>query len=300
MADVPILLLGYNRPDYLADRLQELRKIAPPLIYISIDGSTDALAEEITETLNTNLKNWPSASRVEIWRHKENLGLTGHIPGAISRVLQENLKVIIVEDDISLSPNFYINMMRGFETLASNNIQGTVGAFSPLKLPRNLEFLNRWRTTHYFSCWGWGVSREIWLKYEVDLRKEDIDDSLSKSHTWKNLSLAQQTVWRKRFQKIVSHPRDTWDVQAQYMSFKYDFVNILPISRFIDNVGFSDNRSVHTVGKKPRWFQSGGYSNAKINRSSITPLSKFVTTFIDSNTFIGDSRFFQWWNNKKL
>ena len=74
-------------------------------------------------------------------------------------------------------------MMNGFETLASSNFQGTVGAFSPLKLPRNLEFLNSWRKTHYFSCWGWGVSREIWLKYEVDLRKEDLDNSLSKSHT---------------------------------------------------------------------------------------------------------------------
>jgi hypothetical protein len=235
MADVPILLLGYNRPDYLANRLQELRKIAPPLIYISIDGSNDALADEITETLSTNMKNWPSASRVNIWRHKDNLGLTGHIPGAITKVLEENLKVIIVEDDISLSPNFYINMVNGFKTLESNNFQGTVGAFSPIKLPKSLEFLNRWRRTHYFSCWGWGVSQEIWLKYEVDLRKEDIDTSLSKSHTWKNLSLAQQTVWRKRFQKIVSHPLDTWDVQAQYMSFKYDFINILPISRFIDN-----------------------------------------------------------------
>lgn len=298
MADVPILLLGYNRPDYLADRLQELRKIAPPLIYISIDGSNDALADQISETLSTNLRDWPSTSRVEIWRHKDNLGLTGHIPGAISRVLEENLKVIIVEDDISLAPNFYINMMNGFEVLASNNIQGTVGAFSPLKLPRNLEFLNRWRKTHYFSCWRWGVSREIWLKYEVDLRKEDIDTSLSKSHTWKNLSLAQQIVWRKRFQKIVSHPLDTWDVQAQYMSFKYDFINILPISRFIDNVGFSDNRSVHTIGKKPRWFLSGGYSTSRIHTNSISRFSRPLTKLIDSNTFVGDSKLFQWWMSK--
>jgi hypothetical protein len=297
---VPILLLGYNRPDYLVDRLQELRKIAPPLIYISIDGSNDVLTDEITEALSTNLKNWPSDSRVEIWRNKDNLGLTKHVPRAITRVLREHLKVIIVEDDISLSPNFYINMIKGFETLASNDIKGTVGAFSPLKLPRNLESLNRWRTTHYFSCWGWGVSREIWRKYKVDLRNEDIDTSLAKSQTYKNLTTAQQTVWRERFQKIVLHPFDTWDVQVQYMSFKYDFTNILPVSRFIDNVGFSDNRSVHTKGKKPRWFQSGGYSNAIINLSSVSPISKILTTFIDSNTFIGDSKLFQWWNIRKL
>jgi hypothetical protein len=298
MADVPILLLGYNRPDYLADRLQELRKIAPPLIYISIDGSTDALADEITETLNTYLKNWPSASRVEIWRHKDNLGLTGHIPGAISRVLQENLKVIIVEDDISLSPNFYVNMINGFETLASNNIQGTVGAFSPLRLPRKLERLNRWRKTPYFSCWGWGVSREIWEKYEVDLRKENIELSLSKSKTWNHLSRTQKNVWMRRFEKLVLYPLDTWDVQVQYMSFKKDFVNILPISRFIDNIGFSDDRSAHTKGKKPQWIRNGGYSMNTIKTNSISFLSKPLVFLVDSNTVVGDSKFFQWWSNR--
>ncbi len=57
MKDVPILLVGYNRPDFLSKRIQELRKISPPFIYIAIDVSNEVLAAEITETLSKNLQN---------------------------------------------------------------------------------------------------------------------------------------------------------------------------------------------------------------------------------------------------
>ena len=298
MSEIPILLLGYNRPDYLAVRLEELRKISPPLIYISIDGSYKELSQQITEILEQKLQDWPGSSHVVVWRHDANIGLTHHVTSAISRALEANEKIIIVEDDISMAPNFYRNMVKGFEVLEKRKRLGTVGAFSPIHLPIKLQNLNHWRRTQYFSCWGWGVTREAWKYYEVDLRKENIDLSLSLSATWKKLSLTQKRVWRQRFEKLVMYPLDTWDVQAQYMSFKYDFENILPVSRFVDNVGFLDDRSVHTKGSKPRWFQGGGFSSNEIKTESISFISNFLESLFDSNTFAGDSKFFQWWKNK--
>ena len=233
-----------------------------------------------------------------LWRQSENFGLTRHVTSAIGRVLKEHPNVIVVEDDISLSPSFYTNMINGFQVLKEHKVRGTVGAFSPLRLPRKLERLNRWRKTPYFSCWGWGVSREIWEKYQVDLRKENIELSLSKSKIWNGLSRTQRNVWMRRFEKIVLYPLDTWDVQVQYMSFKYDLVSILPISRFIDNVGFSDERGAHTKGNKPRWIRAGGYSTKTIKNNTISIFSKPIVSLIDSNTFVGDTKFFQWWSNR--
>ena len=117
MNDVPVLLLGYNRPDFLADRIQELRKIAPPLVYISVDGSNDFIEGQMDHELFLKLQDWPKKSSVVTWRHKENLGLTRHVTSAIGRVLQEHPNVIVVEDDISLSPSFYANMINGFQVL---------------------------------------------------------------------------------------------------------------------------------------------------------------------------------------
>ena len=298
MDDVPILLLGYNRPEFLAQRIQELRKIAPPLIYISIDGSNELTEIEINRQLSLNLEDWPIGSSIVLWRQSENFGLTRHVTSAIGRVLKEHPNVIVVEDDISLSPSFYTNMIRGFRVLKENSVRGTVGAFSPIKLPKKLERLNRWRKTPYFSCWGWGISREIWEKYQVDLRKENIELSLSKSKIWNGLSRTQRNVWMRRFEKIVLYPLDTWDVQVQYMSFKYDLVSILPISRFIDNVGFSDERGAHTKGNKPRWIRAGGYSTEIIKSKTISIFSKPIVLLIDSNTFVGDTKFFQWWSKR--
>ncbi len=89
MDDVPILLLGYNRPEFLAQRIQELRTIAPPLIYISIDGSNDLTEIQINRQLSLNLEDWPIGSSIVLWRQSENLGLTLHVTSAIERVLKE-------------------------------------------------------------------------------------------------------------------------------------------------------------------------------------------------------------------
>ena len=36
--DIPILVLGYNRPEHIKKLILSLRKVRPKIIYISLDG----------------------------------------------------------------------------------------------------------------------------------------------------------------------------------------------------------------------------------------------------------------------
>jgi hypothetical protein len=92
----------------------------------------------------------------------ENLGLARHVTSAISNVLKYYDRVIVVEDDIKLSSNFYKNMVQAFRCMQVNQIEGTIGAFSPILLSSIFAKFNKWRVTYYFSCWGWDVSKDIW------------------------------------------------------------------------------------------------------------------------------------------
>lgn len=294
--DVVVLLIGFNRPEKIARRITELSKMNVIKLMISIDGGTDSHNPEMETVIRDAKKSFSAATSVVIHHHKKNMGLAKHVTSAIGEAFKLADYVIVVEDDLVLAPNFYSNMISGFEIQSSSNLHGTVGGFSPYIKKRTINRNNTWRRTIYFSCWGWGCSKEIWNNYKLDLREVDIVDTLGKSLIFKKLSKWQQYLWIKRFQKIQSNPFHTWDIQFQYLCFVNHYVNLLPISRFVDNEGFSDPRGAHTKGKKPQWFKYGGVDNRKIEGMTSPWVSELFRKMIDANTIAGDTKIVKWKN----
>jgi hypothetical protein len=297
--NIPILLIGYNRPDLLLKRVTEIVEMGPPTLYVSIDGGEISHQKYMLDVISKVRADDNLHTKIIITHHEENLGLTKHITSAISSVLAKHERVIIVEDDIVLSRNFYNNMISAFLTQDTLKLKGTVGAFSPISFRNNFAVKNKWRKTRYFSCWGWGCSREVWKEYKLDISKEDFVENLSHSQNWNKLSYFQKNLWLYRFNKIALTPEHTWDIQFQYMSFKHDFQQLLPMSRFVNNEGFFDQRAVHTKGQKPRWLANPTIHNSLIPVQKITYTSALFEFFLDSNTIAGDTKLIQY-RNKKL
>ena len=75
-SDIPILLIGFNRPHLIAKRLNELSAIPNLTLIISIDGGADQEVEfEMNHILETLDKYKMIDSDVQIIRHNSNLGL---------------------------------------------------------------------------------------------------------------------------------------------------------------------------------------------------------------------------------
>jgi hypothetical protein len=294
-SNLPILLIGYNRPTLFNDRLNQIRNLPVKQLHISVDSSEVGPNPEILSTLE---RFRIDSLNFEVFLNIENTnqGLTKHVTSAISRVLEVNPAVLVIEDDISLTPDAYFALNEIYCLQKSQNLVGVIGGFSPITQPRAVNW-NRWRVTPYFSVWGWVATRENWEDYNFDISEIDIQKSLAKSVSWNNLSTFQRSVWLSRFERAQLDPLHTWDIQMQYWSFLNDFVNVIPTFRLVENLGFNDPRAVHTKGRKPRWW-----IESDPNRS-VTPQGKLSTFFshlmqlIDSNTFIGDSRIFHFWQH---
>ena len=159
---IAILLIGYNRPEFIRKRINELGDFTPHNLIVSIDGgcNPEVLKEfkEIESEISRSFEN------IEFLIHSENLGLVRHITGAISKVLKTHEYVIVIEDDVALSQNYVENILTAMTVNLGLSI-ATIGGFSPLKGIKGLTWLNRWRATKYFSAWGCCVSREIWSMY---------------------------------------------------------------------------------------------------------------------------------------
>jgi hypothetical protein len=228
----------------------------PPRIYISIDGPKNEIDSEANRDINDFLLNYKDDKKITIYLNKKNLGLSHSIAGVITNIFKTEDSLIIVEDDIEIFKNTYLSMSKILNDPNLNSF-AIVSGFSSIPVPPRIFrklLLNKFRVATYTSMWGWGIRKEIWNLYELDISKLDRKIILSKSKLWNKLSLRQKDIWQQRFKKVSDDPKKTWDFQMQFMCFRYDLANLSPIFRAVDNVGFADIRSTNTKYKKPKFY----------------------------------------------
>ena len=276
--EVGVLLLGYNRPELLEKRIFELRKTDIKNIYISIDGGAESHTNEMAR-FKKIARNVLSDYKLDLVHHKNNLGMVHHITGEISRVLTIHKYIIVVEDDIVISNNFFKNIINGLNHLNKLNVDGIVSGYSPFF---NSKRKNKWRKTHICFFWGWACSSKTWKGYNFDIQKYFIVEQLSDSKTWKNLNSFQRKFWLSRIKYSQKFPLFTWDFQFIFHSIVNNFVNLTPIFSIVSNEGFNDPRAVHTKGKKP-----SNINNSRINNDSINSISRFsrLYSFFDFDNY---------------
>jgi len=288
--DIPLVLVGYNRPELIEKRLKEISSMPISKLYINIDFESNEMTQIMQSIINDFEKKHKNNFITEANIQNENLGLNDHIFFSINKCLDENENFILIEDDIKLSPNFYQNMLNGFNLQSNRQKLGYIGGFSALNLNNFLFKKNYWRKTIYFSCWGWGTNKNTWNLYKEKLDFIDINQEMKNSKTWSSLNKWQRYLWLHRFQKMQMHPKSTWDIQFQYISFLHDFYNLVPVNRFVDNEGYSDIRASHTIERKPFWFKNG-FKSVQIQKKEIPEIiSRTINKLIDSNTVAGDGR----------
>ena len=285
-----ILLIGFNRPDFILERLMELDTINNRNVFISIDWCNSEISSEIERTLKKFIANKKSNSNFTYTVHTLNQGLARHITFTITKLLQTFESVIVLEDDVSINQNSIDTFDVGLKYMRSHQNISSIGGYSPLAIPSFLQKLNFLRKSRYFSCWGWATNRTVWDRYRLDISEVDIAKSLQGSGTWESLNDYQKRTWIGRFRKIqTAHPH-TWDFQFQYMCFRYSMENLLPLGRITENFGFMDERSAHTNNPRPWWLRVSPLPKRPVSAIREGTLVKQILEWVESKSTIGDNR----------
>ena len=288
---IAILVLGYSRPELLSSRLIELCTMGAQNVFVSVDGpkELDPFTPQIEECQRI-ANEFGSEHSYSVTIQDNNLGLSRHVTQSITSVLLEFDWVIVIEDDIKLSPRTLESFKAGIRLSESHGLRGTVGGFSfygNSKIPF-LNQVNCWRTSDYFSAWGWAVSKTCWEKYNLQINSSEISSSLAKSKVWNTLNSRQQASWISKFEKVSKDPLFTWDFQMVYTSFVNDWTHLLPIFRFVDNEGFGDTRGTHTKGERPANLLGASNSGSMRNKLLKNRYFKMFFSTLDSKSWILD------------
>jgi hypothetical protein len=275
ITEVGVLLLGFNRPELLKKRINEIYESKVENLYISIDGGSESHTLEMDLLKQHAQGKLSKIHRFSLQHHKDNLGLVRHITGEISNVLTKHQYIIVIEDDVKISLNFINNMVNGLNIHKRDNSLGIVSGFSPIHFKR---FQNKWRISRYPYIWGWACSKAAWQSYTYNLSEVNIEQKLLHSKSWNYLKPSQKIKWLGLFRKAQVNPLETWDSQLVFLSYCKDFINLAPIFSMVGNEGFNDPRAIHTKGKKPKLV-----TTLNVNHTIITKKSKYLNTI--SNFF---------------
>lgn len=248
--DAPVLILGYNRPDKISALISDLRLCRPQNIYFAVDGpkpnknSDENLVAEVRDCINEI--NWTDGV-TPIFR-EQNLGMRISIPGAVSEVVRKHGKVIVLEDDLRISPSFldFSNWaLREFEQY--QNI-GHICGYSAvpgkeLSLPDKSVRLSK-----FAQSFGWATWERAWSNYDdsmfwfQNLKANDLltlfNDPIAAAHWWlilENVRTGRISSWAYRWLQSL------WS-QNQ--------VSVVPNKSLVVNHGYDTGS--HTL-TKPAW-----------------------------------------------
>ncbi len=161
MVSLAIVVVAYNREDSVRRLLQSLLKADycnNVDLIISIDKSDTRNVEEYADGID-----WPFG-RKRVYKHEVNLGLRKHILG-LGRFTNEYDGIIVLEDDLIVSPNFYNYAQEAVEKYQNDERIAGISLYNfPLNHQTYLPFVpekNGYDVFLFQNAQSWG---QIWMK----------------------------------------------------------------------------------------------------------------------------------------
>ena len=283
------LLIGYSRLHLLLDNFERCKSACHELnsIYISVDGGREESKDQSIALSDLDVLGFShlGKTKCKVKKWPSNLGPDRHIPEAIDWAFQENDGVIVIEDDIKLSPQ----SLRDIRNLLTNQILSA--SIEPVVSMSGTGGLakapNLWRQTPYFTAWGYGLTSEFWSLHKnqsLEIHSAiSINQYMQTSKTWQKMSERKRSIWVERIE------RGNYDYQIQATLFKKSISVKAPVFRMSDNVGHGDSSSTHTRFTTPRYLRrSVERRNYKFRGKLKSQIISRLLIFVDSNTWAGD------------
>lgn len=146
-------------------------------IYIFVDkakqNSPDIYQNNL---LIKKIQNYSKYKNIKIYFRKKNFGLAKNIISGVSQVILKYKKVIVLEDDLLISKDFFIYMNQSLIKYEKNNKVLSISGFNHSRysnfLKSNYKYDNFF---HLRPCsWGWATWNDRWELYNKKISLENI------------------------------------------------------------------------------------------------------------------------------
>lgn len=262
----PILLFVYNRPQHVKRALGSLlqnREAAASDLYVFSDAARsveDAAAVEMVREEIADIQGFRSVSVVE---RNENFGLARSIIEGVTSIVNRYGRVIVLEDDLVVSPYFLRFMNDALEVYKDEPRVGHIQACDFIQsaaLPDT--FLIKWT-----GSWGWATWQRAWELFNPN--GQELLDQLCERRLTKQFDFNGKYGFTRMLRQQIEGKNNSWAIRWNASLFLADVLSLNVGRSLVSNEGL-DGSGTNSVSLDP-------YRSAlSLNPIEVRPISPVV------------------------
>jgi hypothetical protein len=245
--NAPIAFFAYKRPEHTRRALEALMQndgAAQSELFIFCEGPKRSEDQEAIQQVRDLARSKQWCGSVQVIERETNLGCANSIIAGVTEICEQYARVIVIEDDLVISP-FFLDYMN--QALAVYENSNQVMQISGYNFLTNLATEQETIFLPFTSSWGWATWQRAWkqfdpemlgyaaLKANKELRyKFDVNDSF---------------YYFSMLEAQIDGKIDAWDIRWYLTVFMLGGLVLYPTHSLVSNTGF-DGSGTHYRKKK--------------------------------------------------
>lgn len=236
-----IAVFAFNRPQHLARTLEALAA-CPEAQHSSITIFCDGPRRDGDAAAVAAVRATARAARgfgsLTVEASDGNLGLAGSIIRGVGAQLARSDRVIVVEDDLVVSPHFLRFMNQGLDLYADEPRVASIHGYTyPIGETLPETFFQRGA-----DCWGWATWGRAWRHFEPDGAR--LLARLQQRRLTRQFDLDGSYPYTRMLEDQIAGRNDSWAIRWHAACFLDELLTLYPGRTLVENIG-NDSSGTH-------------------------------------------------------
>jgi hypothetical protein len=241
----PIALFVYSRPNHTRHVLDSLRRNTlsgqSDLIIFS-DAARKPEHEASVNSVRAMIQKVDGFKSVRVVQRDRNLGLAASIEDGVRQICDDYGKVIVVEDDLIVSPYFLAFLNASLDRYEG---EASVMQVSAYMFPGSYDAECDALFLPLISCWGWATWKRAWEQY--DPKASGFSRLKEDSVLREKFDLGGAYEYFKMLEQQVRGEINSWGIKWLLSVFLHQGVVLYPKHTLVSNTGV-DGSGTHGAG----------------------------------------------------
>jgi len=275
----PIALFVYRRPEHTRRTLESLSgnpEFLESPLYIYSDGAqNDAEIYSVKETRKL-VNDWPHPNKTLIERD-QNWGLANSIISGVTELSNRFGRVIVVEDDLIVSPVFLHYLNTALELYADEPKVMQISAHM-FPVPINSKFDAI--MLPFATSWGWATWNRAWMYFDGGM--SGYEKLKTNKMLRREFDMNGAFPYFRMLKRQMKGKVDSWAIRWNLSVFCRDGLVLFPRHSLVHHDGY-DNTATHAFRRDQSTF-------SEIREE---PINKFPPVVLDQLAFESITTFFR-------
>jgi hypothetical protein len=235
----PVALFAYKRLDTTKQSIESLLKcdnVSDTELYVFSDGPKGELDAPLVNDVRTYLQSVTGFKKIHLFFSDKNQGLAFSVINGVSGLFEKYNSIIVLEDDLVVSPNFIVYMNAALQFYENNLDVFSIAGYNVPTVKDN-EYQHDVYFTPRASSWGWASWKNRWA--EIDWNVTDFDVLKEDTSQIKAFNQGGSDMYGM-LRKKMANKIDSWAIRWCYHQFKKGQVTVYPVISKVQNIGFSE------------------------------------------------------------